>query len=471
MKVFAPTHVEDDPDESDDTGRRVSLSEGEAREAIDFNLEPGAVITGTVTDSSGRPLIREFLTLHLVGESGKKAPLSIDAEDESMFYTDDRGIYRIYGIPAGRYLVTVGESSGRAGMSPFFKRRIAQRTFYPGVTEEGKAKILGVAPGAELTGIDIRMAPPGRGYVASGRVIESQSGKPISNTMVFFNRIIKDADYGTDQPGTTASNAQGEFRLENLQQGTYMAGVFFTGQSEHYAENITFEVKNADVAGLEIKLHRGGSIEGTVSVDNSTDPEVMESLARLFVMARVTGGEKPVFNFARGKINPDGTFRVSGLAAGRVQIMVEDYFSQNPLRSSRVERDGVAQPEGITIGAGEHISGVRIILAQASSSIRGQVVFEGGSLPAGTDVTVLARRSGAESIEFGGGMAEVQPNGSFVIEKLHPGDYELEFFATPKKETDDSTARPPLHKQTVTVNTTGPTEVTIRINIKERGRD
>jgi hypothetical protein len=469
VTVFSPSHVQERDEDTGDSGKSINLSDGEAVEGIDFDLEPGAVITGTVTDQSGRPLIREFISLILIGESGKKTPWSIDSQDESMFYTDDRGVYRIYGLAEGRYLVTAGGSGGRAsGM--FASRRNTRRTFHPNAIEESKAKVLDVKEGAELSGIDIKMAPAGKGYAVFGRIVESQTGTPIPNTMIFYSRMSGDADIGTGQPGTSSSNAQGEFRFEGLQQGTYMAGVFFTGQSEFYGENITFEVKNADLTGVEIKVHRGGSIQGTVSVEGTTDAEAIESLARLFVQAVVTNPDKPGFSYGRGKINADGSFRVTGIASGKVQIKIEDYLSQMPLRIVRVERDGVEQQGWITMGPGENISGVRIVLSQATGSIRGRVVLEGGPLPSDTQLIVSSHLSGKETVHVEGNTTQIEPGGLFVINKLLPGDYELSFSAWQKHGADQSSDNP-LLKHSVTVKAGETTEVTVTINLKQKDRD
>jgi hypothetical protein len=288
--------------------------------------------------------------------------------------------------------------------------------------------------------------------------------------VVFCSRISVDADIGTGQPGTSSSNAQGEFRFEGLQPGSYMAGVFFTGQSEFYGENITFEVKNADLPGIEIKVHRGGSVEGKIMVEDTTDSEAIESLARLFVEAVVTNTDKPGFSHGRGKINPDGSFRVNGLAPGKVQLKVEDYLSPMPLRILRVEREGVEQQGWINIGPGENISGVRIVLSQATGSIRGRAVLEGGPLPSDTQLVVTAHLSGKDTIYVGDNMTQIEPGGIFVLKKLLPGDYELSFFAMPRSSREWSMDNP-LVKQTVSVKPGVPTEVNITINLKQRDRD
>ncbi|HSE97152.1 MAG TPA: hypothetical protein VLD57_02705 [Blastocatellia bacterium] len=464
VAVFTPTYVNESRE--DDHGKVVTLSEGDVVEGIDFSLGQGAVITGTVTDSSGRPLIREYIKLTFVTELDKNQQSSFEAEDDNMFYTDDRGVYRIYGIPPGRYLVSAGEPGGRAAYTPFFSPRTTRPTFHPGVTEEGKAKILDVEAGEELTGIDIKVAPAGKGYAASGRIIYSNGGRPVPDTMIYYTRI-NEGYRGAGQPATAFSNSKGEFRLEDLQPGNYMAGAFFSTESEYYSENVSFDIASGDLAGLEIRLSRGGSIEGVIMVEEGTDTQSSEPLAGLTIMANVANPERGLFSFGRGKINPDGSFRVSGLAPGKAHIMVADHLRGNQLRVLRIERDGAEQQEGITIGAGERITGVRIILGTAGVSIRGRVIFEGGKLPEGTNLIVIAHPPNKARLGPRTSMAEVQPDGSFVIESLTLGDFELEFITISKDETRDGFSLPALWKQTVTVSSKAPVEISVTINLKD----
>ena len=81
-------------------GKSVSLSEGEEVDGLDFSLTRGGVITGRVTDADGRPLIEQRLNIMRVDERGQRVPGSYF--NPFMFTTDDRGIYRLYGLTPGR---------------------------------------------------------------------------------------------------------------------------------------------------------------------------------------------------------------------------------------------------------------------------------------------------------------------------------------------------------------------------------
>jgi hypothetical protein len=85
-------------------GKSVTLliNKDETVENIDFELVRGGVITGKVTDSDGRPLIEETVSISNA-ESNPKYGSRVRG-----MRTDDRGAYRIFGIPPGNYKVSAG---------------------------------------------------------------------------------------------------------------------------------------------------------------------------------------------------------------------------------------------------------------------------------------------------------------------------------------------------------------------------
>jgi hypothetical protein len=125
--------------------RTVSLDEGEAREKIDFALIRGGVMTGKVLDDEGAPLIARRVQLYIVDEQGQK-----HRYQDSMFEmaeTDDRGVYRIYGLPPARYVISAG---GEGGGGPF--RGEGGRftlTYHPDTTDEKQAKIIEIKEGSD----------------------------------------------------------------------------------------------------------------------------------------------------------------------------------------------------------------------------------------------------------------------------------------------------------------------------------
>src|SRR5262245_52179055 len=116
----APVYVFPFAPFSGQPGRTVNLSANEVVEGIDFKLTRGGVITGRITDAEGKPVVEERITLTMVDEKGAPARGPVFRGANFMMYqTDDRGVYRIYGLAAGHYKVSAGiDAAGNAGMRP-----------------------------------------------------------------------------------------------------------------------------------------------------------------------------------------------------------------------------------------------------------------------------------------------------------------------------------------------------------------
>ena len=161
-------------------GQAVNVAEGEAVTKIDFTLVRGGVVTGRITDAEGHPIIGEQVSV--VPKDGKA-----DTSQMSMFggprnQTDDRGIYRVYGLGPGRYQVSVGQASSAGGAVSIMGMGGSKyvKTFYPGVQEKSKATFIEIKEGTEVTNVDIAVGKVGSGFSVSGRVIDADSGQPVA---------------------------------------------------------------------------------------------------------------------------------------------------------------------------------------------------------------------------------------------------------------------------------------------------
>src|SRR5215510_6782912 len=158
-------------------GQSITVADGETITKIDFDLVRGGVITGRITDTDGRPVIGERVSVVAKDAPDTTRPVTIFDGPRNM--TDDRGIYRVYGLSPGNYKVSIGQTAATGnvtimgmGGSQYVK------TFYPGVAEEAKATIFEINEGTEVSNIDIVARKSGRGSSVSGRVVDD-SGQPV----------------------------------------------------------------------------------------------------------------------------------------------------------------------------------------------------------------------------------------------------------------------------------------------------
>jgi protocatechuate 3,4-dioxygenase beta subunit len=224
---LAPGHLKISPlgkafiaktdDEYNRAEQSVNLGEGEAITKVDFELVRGGVVTGRITDADGRPLIGEVV--NVVQNHGTAPAWPVTMVEDGRKLTDDRGIYRIYGLSPGSYRVSVGQAANdRNGSVMGFGGSQYVKTFYPGVQEEAKAALIEVKEGSEDRNIDIMVNKPGSGFSASGRVVDADSGQPVPNVYIGHSSIGEDdQEMGGMNFSGSQTDANGKFRLEGLQ--------------------------------------------------------------------------------------------------------------------------------------------------------------------------------------------------------------------------------------------------------------
>jgi Carboxypeptidase regulatory-like domain len=467
VRPFAPAFTYETEDTSRRSEKSVTLSDGEAVDGINIALKRGGVITGRVTDASGRPLVEEQVRLQFTDDHNRAHPFY-----QSNFFalrTDDRGVYRLYGLPAGRYLVSAGLEQNNGMVRMGFGNRYYPRTFHPGVTDESKATAVELAQGGEATGVDIVVGRVEKTYTATGRIIDADTGKPLADIGYGYGPLRPDEKMMGARGWGYRSNAKGEIRLDGLFPGRYAVFATTGEGSEYYNEPTMFEITDADVSGVEMKLRRGSAISGTVVIEGTSNQDILTRLQALNLYVSILTQEVNHSGGSNVKINPDGSFTISGLWAGKAQFHL-DNWGWGPNRKFsllRVELDGQEQREGIEIRTGENISGVKVIIAYSTGIIRGQVKIEGMDYPEDAHLSIQARRVGEAGPDRL--YTEADARGRFVLEGVASGEYELAAEGFIGRATN-SQVRLKRTVQVVTVANGAEVEVTLTLKPDSKDR-
>ena len=259
-----------------------TVAAGEKLEHQDIRLVRGGVITGRVTDANGNPVINERVSLSSVDANGKQQafPINLNAE---MFLTDDRGVYRYFGLPPGRYLVSVGQETG-GGAVESSNRGFYRRVFYPGVTDAARAQLVEVKESGEATDIDFKLGQREKTFTISGRVVDA-SGQPVPGSYVSVSLFDKATNRWRVWMSGRPVNDRAEFNYAGWPPGQYGLSSMPDAVRNDYSDLVVAEVKDKDIEDLEIKLQRGAIISGTVAVEGVTDPIATLSEAKVFLRA------------------------------------------------------------------------------------------------------------------------------------------------------------------------------------------
>lgn len=469
---------------SGNSSLEVTVGDGSTVEDINFSLSLGGVITGRITDSEGRPVIGERVSIKSLDEKAATTDSAAAAAmmammGDRMYTTDDRGIYRIFGLKPGRYIVSSGKDSDimNAVLSQHPER---VQTFYPGVTDESKATAVQVTAGSEAAGVDIQFSNTDKGFFVAGRVIDAEKGTAIPNAMVAYSKEVKSVssvsiDTGAgaasfpNPGGFTTTNNKGEYRFTAVAPGNYKLEATSIGAlsgssgGQFYADPLSFEVKSSNLDKLDIKVHSGASITGVVAVESTDPQDSLERFGQIMLMATVIDSEKS-FSSANSVVGIDGSFRLGGLKPGKATLWPMAVSARRP-GLLRIERNGVEVKE-FEIHPNEEVTGIRVIISSATCVIRGHVTIQGGALQPGAMIRATARtnsRSGFNPADLLGiSPVEVGGNGSFIIDNLTPGSYEVEVFTV---VPGGQTARTLSSKQAVTVTAERPAEVELILDL------
>lgn len=480
VQVYAPTFVFERQRASGGSSVKVTVEEGAQVQNLNFNLIQGGVITGKVTDPEGRPLIEALISFDRQPEEGK-------AEWGGYYNillprTDDRGVYRIFGLEPGRYLV-LAQLSRRANR--FFEGGSEfKRTYYPGTVKREEAQLVEVRAGSETENIDFRLqrAEARHGYVASGRVVEAETGKSVGGVKLGYLTKSFASGVVNVEAGEATTNSLGEFRFEHLSPGSYTVSVenrvaFLTGASnEFYAEPLTFELGNGNVTDLVVKMNRGTSISGTAVLEGTADPAAAAKLSGLVVIGTAIAESSAPADAAANALSildrmalstttADGAFQLKGVRRGKYQLIVQGRVEKMRMELIRLEQNGVPV-ETIEVSGSVPVTNVRAVMGIASAAISGRVEVRGGALPPGTRFTIRAVEAGSNSRTRQTGSATTDTVGKFTLESLVPGTYQVEVDSI--QMPDGSGVIFQAQPQTIVLADKAKQEVVLYVDVKEK---
>jgi hypothetical protein len=405
--------------------KRVIVGEDENVEGMNFSLVRGGVITGKVTDADGRPLIQHQVYFYRAeafdqqGQGGAYAGAGVQ--------TDDRGIYRVYGLSNGRYKVATGRSDDGSTASFAQTRTTYKQVFHPDVADHAKATIIEVSEGSETKNVDITLGRALQTFSVTGLVVNGENGLPMPNVRFGLQRYVGEMVEFINTWAT--SNAKGDFIVEGLIPGKYGVYMFPNQDTGLRAETLNLDITDQDVSGVTVKLVKGANLTGVVVVE-SENKTAFEQLSQMQVRASVAvtaGARGGIGQSATSPIAPDGSFRLLALPAGTVHLALSSLTSPMDMKGftiSRLERDGVVLPRSIIeTKEAEQVAGLRLVLSYGTGSVRGVVKVENGSLPPGAQIIARLTKPGEKFSNFR--QPYVDARGRFLTERLPPGVYDL----------------------------------------------
>src|SRR5215213_3953079 len=255
-RLSAYTALPRDPDSTQPTSYHIG-------DSVTLVLIKGGVITGTVTTQVGEPVVRVLVYVYMTrGSNGQRLRSTGHTAERG---TDDRGVYRIYGLPSGTYVVWASGGGGRYSEIADAYEMDAP-TFATSSSRDTATEIT-VRAGEETENVDIRYRGD-PGHIVSGTVSGPEGGENMRGYHILLTSV---AD-GLSQSFAWAFN--GSFAFYGVDAGDYyVTGRSFPGGLWAISPSKRIKVRGADVTGIDLVTSPLSSIAGRVVLEESKAPE------------------------------------------------------------------------------------------------------------------------------------------------------------------------------------------------------
>jgi hypothetical protein len=319
-------------------GVPIALADGQAIEVV-ARIPRGAVITGVVLDENGQPSVNTSVrALRFTMQDGERRLLTFGASG----MTDDRGVYRIFGLPAGDYIVGAAARStspappgaevrltteldvhhartAAPGVQPPPRRGVAfASTYFPGTPLAAQASRLTLSAGEERGGIDFALQLVATAPIEGSVYSPDGTIPPGTQVTLIASGDTAFPDVPFDGLRTARAAGDGAFSFGAVPPGDYT--LFARAPSPVRWASATVLVDGERVSGLSLTLQPGVTLSGRVRFDGSR-------AERAPAMGSIRVSLRPQQPRGTASIAPpdatpdaDGRFTIAGVVPGLYQL-------------------------------------------------------------------------------------------------------------------------------------------------------
>ena len=402
----------------------LTVRPGQELKDLDFHLIRGGVISGRVLDADGEPL--SGVQVQVLARQYMRGQVRMMPRGGSS--SDDRGEYRIFDLPPGRYFVQAVWRSFDNQESDFAP------VFYPNALRAEDAQRISVGEGGEVPRVDIQMQKIPT-FSVSGKVLDLVTGRPITSGFVVARVAEYTMFFGS---GGGRIRSDGSFRLAGLVPGRYQLIAFVerpgaSGFGMRSPVRKRFDLREANIENMVVTVGPGVAVRGKIVAEGG---EVSTDGLRVMLMPKA--GNSP-FPGGMSLANEDLTFEISNVQPGQYDLNVSSpqgpmaiglMSSARPQSASfyvgevRADGENVLE-EGLTVHENVPVPELEVVLDFTGGTVTGLLRDEDEQPISGVRVALLStdqEKRGSERY-FRSGAAD--QDGQYKISAIIPGDYLL----------------------------------------------
>ena len=396
------------------SGPRLPRVQVRAGDTIDANIavSRSLAIEGRVMTPEGDPLADVIVAVERAGRAGDRPPIT----------TDDRGVYRYYGLPPGRYRVCASPPASDV-FSAGITRVPVLKSCVPADGDSAGTAAIDLTT-ADVGNADIVMRR-GRRFTVAGMIIDS-AGAPFDGGDISFVEQRASAR----RSSRVERHHSGRFLIPNVEPGTYVLAAESGPQQErgpraHEFARQEIVVEHGDITAITMQTRRAALALGVVRFEG-TAPDT--STTGLTVIARKdVAGDTPVSDvFTSRAVRDNLTFEL-GAAPEPVKLALNHAPSGWIVKSIFYRGRDVTE-ESVVLEDSDDPRAIEIVLTNHVSHITGRAI----GVVRGTPTIVLAIRADrivSTNPAFAGdaapiaGSALVDDQGAFKLGPVEPGEY------------------------------------------------
>ena len=410
-----------------DRGMVVSIRERQRIDSFHIVMQRLLAVMGSVLDEYGEPVEGLLVQVARLRPVAGRSMLEMGGGSDNLpRRTDDRGRFRVSGVPPGDCFVVVSEVPPQlGGTSP----ENSLRVYYPGTPSIREALPVRVTAGQDSLGVNITYAP------AAGARVQGYAFDSAGNALSFPVALMESFRSGGPMMARreAAVRADGAFTFQNVPPGDYVIqGVLrpSPGRSNEFAV-VHISVSGADVPPVTLRTSRGTNVRGWVILEGDRS-NVSFRQFRVGVAPSDLDYSPIGLDLSGSEVGDNGTFALQANGPARISSRATPQGWW--LKSAVIEGLDVSESPYSFTASGSGPLDLVVVFSDGVSEIMGRVTNVRRDVPPSAAILVFPvdqsrwylasrylklARVGLDQPADGGSM----PSGTFRLRAVPPGDY------------------------------------------------